>query len=99
MQQPEVIALNLFCELHKVEINFIEELEIVGIIEIVNDGSGRFLKWEEISVVERCIRLHADLNINAEGILTIGHLTDTVNELQDELRRMRSRLSVYEEGE
>lgn len=98
MQQPEVVALNHFCELHEVELTFVEELDTLGIIEIVQLANERFLKLEEISVVERCIRLHCDLNINAEGIITVAHLIDTVEELNEELRRLRSRLRVYEEG-
>lgn len=97
MQQPEVVALNHFCQLHEVALTFIEELDTLGIIEIIHLDDQRFLKLEEISVVERCIRLHCDLNINAEGIITVGHLIDTVGELNDELRRLKSRLSVYED--
>jgi hypothetical protein len=97
MQQPEVVALNHFCQLHEVELTFIEELETLGIIEILQHENERFLKLEEISVVERCIRLHFDLNINAEGLITVGHLIDTLEELNDELRRVKNRLSVYED--
>jgi hypothetical protein len=97
MQQPEIVAISHFCKLYEVDLNFIEDLNTIGIIEIVEDSNDRYLKLEEVSVVERCIRLHRDLNINVEGILTIGHLTDLVNELHEELRRTRSRLSVYED--
>jgi len=99
MQQPEVVALKHFCKLHEVELTFIEELDTLGIIQIVYLDNECFLKLEEIALLERCIRLHCDLNLSVEGIITVGHLIDTVDELSDELRKLRSRLKVYEELE
>ena len=44
------------------------------------------------------IRLHYELDINIEGIDAISHLLQRVDQLQDELRIMKNRLSRYEAG-
>jgi chaperone modulatory protein CbpM len=95
MHQLEIVALVHFCQLNDVDSAFIEALEDIGLIEIIEENRERYLKYDELSLIERCLRLHRDLNINVEALATISYLSELVQELKKENRFLRARLSEY----
>jgi hypothetical protein len=48
--------------------------------------------------LEKMVRLHHDLDINIAGIEAIAHLLERLEYLQDEMRTLKNRLRLYEEG-
>ena len=48
------------------------------------------------SELEKFIRLYRDLEINPEGIDTIIHLLNRLEEMQEKINNLQNRLSIYE---
>jgi hypothetical protein len=96
MQNEDMIAASEFCVHHKIELTFIESLRDYGLIETVVIDEKLFLPVTQLQRLEKFYRLHFELDINLEGIETIGHLLDKMNTLQEEIRQLTSRLKAYE---
>lgn len=97
---PEhLISTDDFCTHYKVEYAFITALQQQGLIEIVTINQHSFIDHEHIRNVEKLVRLHYDLDINLEGIEAITYLLNRVRDMQEEIRVLKNRLSIYEDRE
>jgi len=96
MQTKNFISVNEFCINHKIEISFINALQQTGLIEVATVEEAAFIDADQLQQVEKFIRFYYDLDINLQGIETITHLLQRMNELQDEIILLRNRLSLYE---
>jgi len=96
MQTKNLIAVNEFCTRHNIEISFISSLQQTGLIEIATIEEAAFIDEDQLQQVEKFIRFYYDLDINLEGIETITHLLQRMNEMQNEIISLRNRLSIYE---
>jgi len=92
----QYIALDEFCANHSIEISFIDTLQQNGLIEITTIKDTNFISAEQLQQAEKIIRFYYDLDINLEGIETINHLLERINEMQDEIVSLRNRLRLYE---
>ena len=92
----QYIALDEFCANHSIEISFIDTLQQNGLIEITTIKDANFISAEQLQQAEKIIRFYYDLDINLEGIETINHLLERINEMQDEIVSLRNRLRLYE---
>lgn len=91
------IILEEFCRSYDIEKDFVLRC-IEGRIISARFSSGTWwLEESELTPLERLVRLHQDLGINAEGVETIHHLLLRIESLQQEVRRLRNKLSLYEE--
>lgn len=99
MQTNDLIAADEFCVSHNIEVSFINSLSEMGLIEMTTMEERCFIDVNQVSLVERMVRMHYDLNINLEGIDAITHLLTKVEELQNELNLVRNRLRFYEQRE
>jgi hypothetical protein len=95
MKTVELIAANDFCVYHNVEYTFITSLHEAGLVEVTIINETVFIPQTELQKVERLINLH-QLDINIAGIEAISHLLSRVEKLQEELRYLNNRLSLYE---
>jgi hypothetical protein len=82
---------------HQVEQAFIHELKDEGLIHINIVNKQTFIPAEDLPLLEKMINLHRDLDINVAGLASISHLLQRVDELHNELWRLRNRLRMYEE--
>jgi hypothetical protein len=57
----------------------------------------QYIREEHISDFERLLRLHYDLDINIGDIDVVFNLLQQVENLQDEIKVLKNRLSFYEE--
>lgn len=96
MQEQNLIAANEFCIHHQIEMHFIQNLTMYGIIETVVMNEEIFIPSGQLSQLERMTRLHHDLNINMEGLDVIEHLLEKIEVTQIELRDLKNRLHFYE---
>ena len=99
METPHLIPADEFCTHHKVEYSFINSLQQFGLIEITTIEENRFIDTENLTELEKFVRLHYDLEINLEGIEAITYLLEKVKSLQHEINFLRNKLSLYEERE
>ena len=96
METDDLIPLQEVITHHNVEITFIDSLHEFGLIEITTVQQTRYVLKEQMSELEKMIRLHYELDINLEGIEAISYLLQRVNSLQEELNAAKNRLRVYE---
>jgi len=71
-------------------------LQQTGLIEVITVENAVFIDADQLRQVEKFIRFYYDMDINLEGIETITHLLQRMNEMQGEIILLRNRLSLYE---
>jgi hypothetical protein len=96
METEDLIPVHQVITHHAIEVSFIDSLHDFGLIELTTIEETRYVFKEQMSELEKMIRLHYELDINIEGIEAISHLLQRVNELQEELTAAKNRLRVYE---
>ncbi|NVN94100.1 MAG: chaperone modulator CbpM [Bacteroidetes bacterium] len=96
MQKDHLIALDVFCVNHNIEISFISLLHQNGLIEITTIEETSFIEASQLQQLEKFVRFYNDLDINIEGIETITHLLKRLSTLQNEIIMLRNRLQLYE---
>jgi chaperone modulatory protein CbpM len=96
MRTENLIAAKQFCIYHEVEDTFITELQQAGLIEVKIVKKDRYIPESELQKLEKLIRLHNELEINTAGIEAIGHLLQRLEDIQEEMRQLRNRLTAYE---
>jgi len=96
MEHEDSIPASEFCIHHNIQLSFIHKLSDNGMIitRMVEDNI--HLPISELKLVEKIIHLHFELEINLEGIEAIIHLLNRVQDLQDEITRLNTRLKAYE---
>lgn len=96
MDAKYLVSINEFCANHEIEISFISALQESGLIEITKISEADYIEPEQLVQLEKFIRFYYDMDINLEGIETINHLLQRINEMHDEIRVLRNKLSLYE---
>jgi hypothetical protein len=99
IQADNLIALDVFCANHNIEISFISSLQQTGMIEITTIKETEYIDAEQLQQLEKFVRFYYELDINLEGIETVTYLLERINSLQDEIIALKNRLSLYELGE
>ncbi len=93
MKQQDLIPATDFCQYHNIEYSFISSLEESGLISIQSVEHSTFIPIDEMQKLEKFIRLHYDLDINVEGIETINHLLEKIEEMQMEIMHLKNKTS------
>lgn len=97
MNKEKLIQVNQLCTHYQVEMSLFSDLHEFGIIKIITIEDSYFIQEDKITVVEKVIRMHKDLNINLEGIDTVLNLLEKISALQTELNTVKNRLRLYED--
>ena len=98
MENDRLIPANRFCTQHNIDLSFISLLHQNGLLEITTVEQTQFIPEDHLPELEKIIRLHYDLDINLEGIEAITYLLQRIQTLQSELRGLKNRLHLYEDG-
>lgn len=96
MEQDDMIRIESLCMVYEVEPAFLHLLEESGLVEIVHEQDVEFITAASLEQVDKLLRLHRELDINAEGLEAIAHLLQKISALQNEICRLQNRLSIYE---
>lgn len=96
MNNDNLIPLNQLCIHYKVEMSFFNNLKDFGLIEVLTIQQDYYIRTEQISELEKMIRMHQELNINIEGIDTVLNLLNKIESLNSELLDAQNRLRRYE---
>jgi len=96
MQNENLIPVALYCKHYKVEVSFIQTLQQYGFIDIVSVNSTPYIDADDLQTVEKFMRMHYELDINMQGIEAINFLLDRLQNMQDEISYLKSKLNVYE---
>jgi hypothetical protein len=96
MTTEHLIAIQQLTTTYNIEFSFIHSLSEYGLIEVTTIEKTEYVAKEQLSELEKLIRLHYDLDINMEGIDTIAHILKRVDTMQEELAALKNRLRLYE---
>jgi hypothetical protein len=99
MQTEILIPADEFCASHHIEISFIKSLQETGLIEMTVTEDAKFIRTQQLNQLEKIVRLYYELDINLEGIETITHLLQRINNMQREIISLKNKLSAYETSE
>ena len=96
MKTEHLILVQEFITHHEIELSFIHTLHESGLIEIIIIEKNQYISKDQISDLEKMIRLHYELDINIEGIEAITQLVKRVDTMREELIVLKNRLKLYE---
>jgi chaperone modulatory protein CbpM len=96
MHNEDMVPASEFCVHHNIELSFIHSLKEYDMIETVLLEEKIYLPISELPRLEKIVRLHFELDINLEGIQTITHLLDRIEEMQEHVKQLTNRLKVFE---
>lgn len=96
MRTENLITVNDFCVYHNVEYTFIDYLADAGLVKVTTVNKTSCIPLDEIQKLERLVRLHNELEINEPGLATINNLLQKLEDMEQEMSILRSRLKVYE---
>lgn len=96
MNIKNLIPANEFCVHHNIGISFISSLHENGLIQITTIEETSYIHKDQLPELERIIRFYSELDINIEGIETITYLLKRINELQNEISNLKTRLGIFE---
>ena len=96
MTAQELIQIEILCSNYDLEISFVRDLQLIGLIEIHQLEETECIHVERLSEFEKMIRLHRELNVNPEGIDVIFNLLNKVQNLENDLNSLKNRLRLYE---
>jgi hypothetical protein len=95
-RRDDLVAVDEFCVNHKVEISFLNLLQQNGLIEICTIESKFFVEKEQLPQLEKYVHFYYDLDINLEGIETITYLLQRIENLQNEIIKLKNKLRFYD---
>jgi hypothetical protein len=96
MEREDLIPAKEFCSYYEVSYSFINSLSEAGLVEITVIEEQQYLHQDQVSDIEKLVRLHTQLDINPEGVEAIAHMLQRMHQLQEELRILKQRLDIYE---
>jgi hypothetical protein len=96
MNEKPLISTQTLCYNYNIEISFVTALNTMGLIQIEIIEEKQFIHQDQISDLEKIIRLHNELNVNLEGIDVVFNLLEKERALRDELNALKNRLRLYE---
>ena len=97
MESKEYISLEIFCGQYGTDITFMHSLQEMGLIEVITRDEQQCVDCDQLSEIERLLRLHRDLQINPEGLEVIMRLLAQMKEMEREILLLKSRLNIYED--
>ncbi|MCB9226236.1 MAG: chaperone modulator CbpM [Chitinophagales bacterium] len=96
MDNQEIIYIKTICTEYNVDPLFLDELNEIGLIKTVLVNNEISINSEQLSRVEKMIRMHHEMDINTAGIDAVFNLLDQIDSLTTELNSLKNRLSLYE---
>jgi len=95
--ETNFISVDDFCGHYKVEVNFIKSLEEYGLIKTKSIKKTIFIKADDLTGLERYIRLHKELDINMEGLHAVSHLLNQLELLQRKVDALNNEINYYKQ--
>ena len=96
MKNEQLIPTQTICTCYNIEISFVDALNKMGLIHIEIIEQHQFIHQDQISDLEKIIRLYNELNVNLEGIDVVFNLLEKERQLREELTVLKNRLRRYE---
>ena len=95
MMSQKKITYTECLQIYQVEETFLDQLQSSGLIEIVIEEDDRYIEYDYLQEIEQFVRWHYELEINMEGIEALHHMLQQVQQLQEDVERLRGELKFY----
>ena len=95
MAAQKLIGVKEFCVHHNISSDVVKQLQKLELIELVVVKRTSFIPGDKLPVLEKMVRLYADLDINIEGVQAIVWLLSRLEEKEKEIIALRNRLDFY----
>jgi hypothetical protein len=95
MPVTKLIAVKTFCLQHNIPADFILELHQHEIIQLVIEKRNRFIPVKQLQELERIVRIYRDLQLDINGIQTVLHLVNRLQEKEAEITALRNQLNFF----
>lgn len=92
----ELIIIREYCIKSQIDPDFIVRLEAEGLIEITVIDNESYIDISQLRNLEQYARWYYDLSVNVEGIDVIRNLLDRMDDMQDEIFRLREKLRLID---
>jgi chaperone modulatory protein CbpM len=94
MAKKHLIATTDICLYHDVEYTFITSLSEAGLLKLSVVNKTAYIPESELQRLEKMIHMHHELEINIAGIEAIAHLLDRIEQMQEQMRVLKNRVSA-----
>lgn len=95
MLPSDLIPAHDFCVYHHVEITFLRTLDRRGLIDVVTVEQTDYVRPDQLTRLERLVRLHQELAIHPDDLDIISNLLEQVEDLQQQVVSLRNQLRFY----
>jgi len=92
--KEKLLSVEVFCVSHDIEFSFIHSLQQAGLIELTTINKMPFIASSQIVQLEKIVRFHYELDINVEGIESIMHLLQRIENMQNEIVLLKNELRM-----
>lgn len=92
----ELIIIREYCIQNQVEPDFIVQLENEGLIQISIIEEERYIHISQLKHLDQYVRWYYDLSINVAGIDVIQNLLDKIDDMQEEILKLKEQLKLME---
>ncbi|MBT0608567.1 chaperone modulator CbpM [Aequorivita echinoideorum] len=96
MATKKYILVTQYCQHANVEIAFLENLHEYGLVLMEKKDSESYINENDISKIERMLRLHKDLSINFEGLDVIDSMQKRLRQMEKKMKLLQQKLDFYE---
>lgn len=95
--ETDMIIVNEYCRISHIEPSFVILLGEEGLIDIRTEEGVKYVSVSQLGDLERYSRMYYDLSINIEGIDAIRHLLERMEEMRQEINRLKNRLKRWDD--
>lgn len=92
----ELIIITEYCSQSQVDPEFLFSLEEVGLVNFVKRNDECYVYASQLGDLDRYVRWHYELSINAEGIDVIQNLMNRIDNMQQEIGRLKEIIRLME---
>lgn len=92
----ELIIIREYCIQNQVEPDFIIQLENEGLIQVSIIEEERYIHISQLKHLDQYVRWYYDLSINVAGIDVIQNLLDKIDDMQEEILRLKEQLKLMD---
>lgn len=94
MQHENLVPVEVCYASYNIQPPFVHRLHDHGFIRMQLIEGREYIHRNELAMLEKCMHLHYDLQINMEGLEAIHYLLERVETMQQEIAYLQSRLSA-----
>lgn len=91
------IQIQTIISAYDIDISLVQNLEDIGRISIIEENDTLYISDNQLDILDKMLRMNADLNLNAEGIDTVLHLLERIEELQNRIAVLSERTRLMDE--